>query len=171
MTAITAASESCALGRREVQHREHDRAAQRTSPPSTRGRSRPGACRRTARRARAVHDSCASARIRLITPDCSPVQSSDGAGAAASAQRVADRPAARAGRARTAGNRAGGLRSRSARRPAARGRGRPARRRRTAAQVRERHASLNCARSASRARASRDFTVPTAMPSEKPISS
>ena len=35
----------------------------------------------------------------------------------------------------------------------------------------QRHASLNCARSASRARASRDFTVPTAIPSEKPISS
>jgi hypothetical protein len=35
----------------------------------------------------------------------------------------------------------------------------------------ERHASLSWARSASRARARRDFTVPTAMPSEKPISS
>ena len=33
------------------------------------------------------------------------------------------------------------------------------------------HTSLNCARSPSRARARRDFTVPTAMPSEKPISS
>ena len=35
----------------------------------------------------------------------------------------------------------------------------------------ERHASLNWARSASRARASLDFTVPTAIPSENPISS
>ena len=35
----------------------------------------------------------------------------------------------------------------------------------------ERHTSLNWARSASRARASLDFTVPTAIPSEKPISS
>ena len=33
------------------------------------------------------------------------------------------------------------------------------------------HTSLNCARSPSRARARRDFTVPTAMPSENPISS
>ena len=35
----------------------------------------------------------------------------------------------------------------------------------------KRHASLNCARSASRARARRDLTVPTAMPRENPISS
>src|ERR671915_316367 len=35
----------------------------------------------------------------------------------------------------------------------------------------ERHASLSSARSASRARARRDFTVPTAIPSENPISS
>ena len=35
----------------------------------------------------------------------------------------------------------------------------------------KRHASLSSARSASRARASRDFTVPTATPSENPISS
>src|SRR5262249_28693717 len=33
------------------------------------------------------------------------------------------------------------------------------------------HTSLNSARSPSRARASRDFTVPTAIPREKPISS
>ena len=33
------------------------------------------------------------------------------------------------------------------------------------------HTSLSCARSPSRARARRDFTVPTAIPSEKPISS
>ena len=35
------------------------------------------------RRVRAVHASCASARMRLMTPDCRPVQSSAGPGAAA----------------------------------------------------------------------------------------
>ena len=42
------------------------------------------------RRARAVHDSCASARIRLITLDRTPVQSSEGAGPRPP-QRFADR--------------------------------------------------------------------------------
>ena len=86
-------------------------------------------------------------------------------------QRRRPRSEARADRGRTAGSRAGALRS------AISSRDRQlavVERRETPPHCRagqERHTSLSCARSASRARASRDFTVPTAMPSENPISS
>ena len=115
--------------------------------------------------ARAPKDSCASARIRLITPDCSP---SSRPTAQERPPRVSASPTDRSSRSSFAQGEAfldvrfdrdhladGQLAIMEGRNPT------PDRR-----TGQERHACLSCARRLSRARARRDLTVPTAMPSE-----
>ena len=126
MTAITAASESCRSGDAKC---SIDSTAPRADERRCRRRerrSRPGAGRRR-HAPRAGHPRLVrlGAHAADRRPTAGPVQSSDGAGRGGEPQRVADCPAARADRRRTAGNRADALRPRSGRRPAARDRRRP----------------------------------------------
>ena len=152
-----------------MQHREH-RAAQTKVAAVDASAIHTRCMSSNARATRAVQDSCASARIRLITPERSAGPVVGRRGRRREPQRVADvLELAQVARARRAIVQVGLDRDELADRQLAIVKGLETPPHRRAGQ--ERHTSLNCARSASRARASRDLTVPTAMPSEKPISS
>ena len=170
MTAITAASESSRSGDAKCSIAEHDRRRRRTSPRSTRARSRPGACRRTcAPRARGP----GLVRLGAHAADHAGPQPGPVVGRRRrrrQPQRIADR--AQLCELRAHGGQSWTCVSIAIISPTASSRSwKAGSRRRTAAQVKSvihpstGHAAL------SRARASRDLTVPTAMPSEKPISS
>ena len=82
MTEIIAASESARSGDAKCNMLSTD--AAQTKVAAVEASAIQTRCRSSnARVARAVHDSCASARMRLITPGWRPVQSSAGPGAAA----------------------------------------------------------------------------------------